>query len=201
MFLGTFDIVFWGSWLDGEMSAYPSFNVDNLGYVIGSQSATYLIGCLILPYTCEVLPRRLLFVIAMFGFGISSFMLGPSTLLNLPQHNMWLPISAFPIMGIFQVFVFIPIIPEMIERLQHDLKITEGEDEFIDGMLNDKVNDMYGLIYALSMFVGPILGSLLETLYGYSGCCDLVALINIGWGTFLFVFNCGPWVFAENRKF
>ena len=52
-------------------------------------------------------------------------MMGPSSFFDLP-NNYWLVVSAFPILGFFQVFVFIPIIPEMIERLQVDLKITEG---------------------------------------------------------------------------
>jgi len=100
MFLGTFNIVFWGSWLSDDLSNYPAFNEDYLGYVIGSQSFTYLFGCLLLPYTCEAAPRRLLFVIACAGFGISCFFLGPSKLLDLPQ-NMWFILAAFPLMGIF----------------------------------------------------------------------------------------------------
>ena len=81
------------------------------------------------------------------------WLLGPSSLLGLPEI-VWLPIAAFPLMGIFQVFVFIPIIPEMIERLQVELNIVEGEDEYIDAQLNDKCNDAYGFVYAFSMFAG-----------------------------------------------
>ena len=68
-------------------------------------------------------------------------------------------VSAFPLIGIFQVFVFIPIIPEMLERLQVDLGIVEGEDETVDNALNDKVNDAYGFVYAFSNFVSPLIGS------------------------------------------
>jgi len=35
------------------------------------------------------------------------------------------------------VFVFIPIIPEMLERLQVDLQISEGQNEEVDLALND----------------------------------------------------------------
>lgn len=54
------------------------------------------------------------------------------------------------LLGFFQTFVFIPIIPEMLERLQDQLNISEGEDEVIDNALNDKVNDSYGFVFALS---------------------------------------------------
>jgi hypothetical protein len=47
----------------------------------------------------------------------------------------------------------------MIERIQVDLGITEGEDEEVDAALNDKINDAYGLIYALSNFLSPIIGT------------------------------------------
>jgi hypothetical protein len=99
-------------------------------------------------------------VIAMIGFGLCCWMMGPSKLLNFPQSLM-LIIMGFPAIGIFQYFVFIPIIPEMLERLQVDMNVVEGEDEELDGAINDKVNDAYGLIYALATFVGPLIGSML----------------------------------------
>lgn len=47
----------------------------------------------------------------------------------------------------------------MLERLQVDLGIVEGEDEKVDNALNDKVNDAYGFIYAFANFVSPLIGS------------------------------------------
>ena len=63
------------------------------------------------------------------------------------------------------MFVFIPIIPEMLERLQVDLDLAEGSDPDAESALNDKVNDAYGLIYALSNFVSPIVGTQLNRYY------------------------------------
>ena len=57
--------------------------------------------------------------------------------------------------------MFIPIIPEMIERVQVELNVVEGEDPELDSAINDKVNDAYGLIYALSMFVAPVVGGIM----------------------------------------
>jgi len=104
-------------------------------------------------------------------------------------------------MGIFQVFVFIPIIPEMLENLQVDLNIVEGEDEAIDNQLNDKVNDAYGFIFAFSNFVSPLIGSYIETAYGDQEVFDIFATISFGFGIFFLIFNCGPFVFSNNRKF
>lgn len=136
----------------------------------------------------------------MIGFALVCALMGPSQMLNLPL-NLWLIISSFPIMGIFQVFVFIPIIPEMIERLQVKLEITEGRDEFLDAMLNDRCNDAYGLVYALSMFLSPLIGSALQTSYGQRATCDILMIGNLCVAVILLVFNCGPFVFQENRVF
>jgi hypothetical protein len=82
--------------------------------------------------------------------------LGPTQYLNLSLTGRDLTItqalvsSSFFIMGIVQVFVFIPIIPEMLERMQVAYNIVEGEDEALDNSLNDIVNDAYGVFYAAS---------------------------------------------------
>mmetsp|Transcript_31724 Transcript_31724/g.48629 ORF Transcript_31724/g.48629 Transcript_31724/m.48629 type:complete len:102 (-) Transcript_31724:628-933(-) len=101
----------------------------------------------------------------MVGMAGCLMLMGPSQLLQFPD-SYWLIVAGFPLLGIFQTFVFIPIIPEMIERLQVSLEITEGEEEAVDNRLNDKINDAYGLIYALSNFVSPYVGSLLYSAYG-----------------------------------
>lgn len=68
-------------------------------------------------------------------------------------------------------------------------------------MLNDKCNDAYGLIYASSMFVSPLVGSILQTGYGQRVTCDILMIGNLIVGVFLLIFNCGPLVFKENREF
>lgn len=68
-------------------------------------------------------------------------------------------------------------------------------------MLNDKINDAYGFFYAASMFVAPLIGSDLYTDTNARRTSTYIAFFNIGYMIILFIFNCGPWVFSENRKF
>jgi len=110
-------------------------------------------------------------------------------------------VTGFPILGIFQVFVFIPIIPEILERLQVDLGVVEGEDEAVDNALNDKVNDAYGFVYAFANFVSPLIGTATYDAIGVRATFDLFAMVNFGFGLFIFIFNCGLFVFSENRAF
>jgi len=81
------------------------------------------------------------------------------------------------------------------------LEITAGEDDYVDSMLNDKCNDAYGFIYALSMGLSPIIGSYIEGSNGARATCDQVALLNFALGILFFVFNCGFGVFFENKQF
>ena len=104
-------------------------------------------------------------------------------------------------MGVFQYFVFIPIIPEMLERVTVELNAIEGEDPELDAAIYDKVNDAYGFIYALAMFVGPLVGGLMFDNIGGRRTGDYVAISNLVVGTLIFFFNCGPFVFKENKEF
>jgi hypothetical protein len=89
----------------------------------------------------------------------------------------------------------------MLERLQADLNITEGEEPEVDGKLNDAVNDAYGLLYSLSNFVSPLIGTFLRDKFGSPQGTDYIMYANILIALILFIFNCGPFVFAEERKF
>lgn len=199
-FIGTTDIMYFKVFFVTELDRVYDIGEEYSGYLLASTSFVYLAACLLLPYTCEHASRKFLYVIAMFGFGLCNFLLGPSEILGLP-NNIYIMMSALPIMGVFSVFVFIPIIPEMLERLQVDLNIAEGEDEIVDLRLNDMVNESYTLLFALSNFVAPLIGTALYTVYGIRTTCDIFALFNIGFGVILVIFNCGPNVFGEDREF
>ena len=54
---------------------------DMMGYVFASVVITYLPLCVIFPIFCETFPRKLMFVIAMTGFGIAALLMGPSLML------------------------------------------------------------------------------------------------------------------------
>lgn len=161
---GTFNISFWTGFIANTLTDV-GLTDSQVGYVFALMSFTYLIACLLLPCTCEHSPRKFQFFVSFVLMGGCMILMGPSKFLDIPV-NKWIMISAFVPLGICQVFVFIPIIPEMLERLQVDLNIREGEDPVLDGILNDKVNDAYGLIYALANFISPLIG---DTLYNSHG--------------------------------
>jgi hypothetical protein len=95
------------------------------GFMMSTISFFYLFGCVLLPYTCAKSPRKFQFFMSFIGFTVCMVLMGPSKFLKLPRE-LTVMFPAYPLLGICQVFVFIPIIPEMIERLQVSLEISDG---------------------------------------------------------------------------
>ena len=88
----------------------------------------------------------------------------------------------------------------MLERLQVDLEVSEA-DEILYGKLSDKVNDSYGFMYALSQFVSPNVGSALDIGIGMRYTFDIACAMSLAYALFIFIFNCGIFFIAENKKF
>jgi hypothetical protein len=89
----------------------------------------------------------------------------------------------------------------MLERLQVDLDIVEGEDELIDLKLSDKVNEAYTMLFAISTFVSPLIGTYMYNESSMEQTCDIIGFFNLGFAVILLVFNMGLFPFAEDRKF
>ena len=75
--VGTINIMYYKGIIGYELID-KGFNEDKVGYVISINSICYLVSCMLVPYTCESLSRKLMFFIAMIGFSICNLMMGPS---------------------------------------------------------------------------------------------------------------------------
>ena len=77
VFCGTYNLMFQSTWLSTFLISLD-MGESAAGNIQMAQSIMYLVGCLILPYTCESGSRRLQFMISFFGFGVCCMLLGPS---------------------------------------------------------------------------------------------------------------------------
>jgi len=112
--------------------------------------------CLIYPYLFQHWPRKYQFIFGFLGFAFSSLLLGPSQLFNFPNDYLVIILGEI-IIGLFEIFYLLPIIPEIIERMQIELNIGI-QDEIHFAKLCDKVNDIYAFVYAISIAFSPIIG-------------------------------------------
>lgn len=198
-FLGTFNCIFWIGWLASELSTKNGFSKSYFGYAYAMHSLTYLSSCFLYGHFGEGLPKKLVMTAGILLSGISFILLGPFVWLDVP-NILGLKLFGLVLQGLCQVAFFLPIIPEMIENLMVDFNIEEGNQKKLDIKLNDKVNDLYALIFAITNFVAPNIGSFMYTTLGGGFTFSIMALVSIFIGSVSFLFNCGPTPFKDNQK-
>jgi len=116
-------ICFVGSTYSAFFEAFLSVTLSNrgmdanyVGYIFGIDCFVFGLCSAIYSYSCIKFPRKIVFVMGLVLAGFTFLLMGPSLLLDLPNENYFTVVSFFPL-GLILIFVFIPIIPEMIQRL------------------------------------------------------------------------------------
>lgn len=90
-------------------------------------------------------------------------------------------------------FIFIPILPEVIDSFAEEYGIVEGEDEVVDGEISDRSSALYGFFYYIGMIVSPIMGSLIYAgNHSFNKTCDVFAVITLAYTLLYLVFNVLP---------
>jgi MFS family permease len=163
--------------------------VDSITYVI----CTFLVG-----YVSEKLSKRVFISVSFVGCIISLILMGPSYYLGLP-NQLWILIVGMGLQGASLGFIFIPILPEMIECLYDKHRLIEGQDERIDAVISDKAAGLYGSFYSIGMIISPLLGSAIfdaieehDQKFAFNKTCDMFALFTAIFTLFYFVFNVLP---------
>ena len=126
--------------------------------------------------------------------------MGPSEYLGFP-NELWLILLGYCINGVAQGFIYIPLIPEIIESVYHKERIVEGENEWVDMQINDNASGLYGTFYSIGQIVAPILGGALYDALGFRLTCDILALTCLGYAIIFFFLNVGFTVFKQEREF
>lgn len=171
------------------------------GPIISVPPLFYVIMGNIVGIIVDKAPRRMFICVGFAMMAISNFLMGPSKLLFLPTE-FWLFFVGYAINGLSQGAIFIPILPEVQEAIYQKRGLVEGEDEAIDGIINDKAAALYGLFYAVGAIAAPLLGSSI-----YAGLnenwwstCDVMGLIAAVWTCIFFVFNIMPDLHKERKQ-
>ena len=141
--------------LEFEKHVPPQYN----GIIVSYGSFIYLITTLISGNFGHIVPKRIftLFSFALISFGM--FLMGPSALLKLP-NQLWIFLIGQGIVEGAQGFLFIPIIPELIESYYETHGIIEGDDPQIDEDIADRASGLYNAFYYIGMIISPVAGSL-----------------------------------------
>lgn len=117
--------------------------------------------------------RRLWIILGTLLVTLSSFLLGPEPVLNLPFSIAW-PIFSLSILGTGCAICLLPAIPEFIEL--GVALVGEGEKEKV----GDMASGLFNSAYSAGSFIGPILGGALDERFGFPRAESIMGLIDFG---------------------
>jgi MFS family permease len=172
------------------------------GFIISMPALFFIISGNLVGAIVHKAPRRFFILSAFFLIGISNFMMGPSDLFSLPRE-LWIYFIGYAINGFAQGFVFIPILPEVLEAVYHKEGMVEGDDPVMDGIINDKAAALYGLFYAIGAISAPLLGS---TVYeaildkDWWLTCDVFGIISTIYALLFLLFNVLPDIHKDRSQ-
>jgi MFS family permease len=130
------------------------------GFIVAAQPTFYVLATIVVGYVIHKLPKRVFIAISCCACAIALAIMGPSYYLGFP-NSLWILIVGQALQGAALGFVFIPILPEMIDSVYVGQNIVEGDDERVDGIISDKAAGLYGSFYSTGMIISPLLGSLI----------------------------------------
>jgi MFS family permease len=162
------------------------------GFIASSAAVCYLITTLITGYIVHLLPKRIFIMLSFAGCTVGLFLMGPSSLLGLP-NVLWIFLLGFCVLEASLGFLFVPLLPEVVESFVERYGIEEGQDEGVDGEVSDRAAALYGFFYYMGMIVSPIIGSLIyANNKSFNKTCDIFALTSLAYTVFYFFINILP---------
>ena len=138
---------------------------------------------------------------------IGLLLMGPSELIGFPDE-IWLLYIGTGLIGLASGFVFIPILPEVIESVYINLQLVENSNKDTDNIINDKCAALYGLFYAIGAILSPLIGSIVYNHKspgpGEQGdwkfTCDVFGIASAAYSIIFLVFNILPDIHNEKKQ-
>lgn len=149
----------------------------------------------------DFVPRRIFIAGTFLIYFLATLLLGPSELLSFPNEVYIFMIGYF-LSGVAQGFIFIPILPEVIDAVYTKTGAVEGEDVYFDGVVSDKAAGLYGSFYSLGLIIAPIVGSeVYKALDGdWNLTCDCFAFFAATFCLIFFLFNVLPDIMKDRKE-
>lgn len=182
----------------------PIFAASCLSYAI----AAPLVGYLVTRFSKEALT---LFAFTMSSIALLAF--GPSKLLGLGP-NITLTVGGFIFLGSMEAFIFVPLMPILIEALTEAelslAKSSKDSDEESgktpapvsvpdEEAMSDQASSIFQGAQAVGCIAGPIIGGYLNDLVKFQSTCDFMAVTCALYAVLLYL-TMGPSAKASITK-
>lgn len=182
--------------LDPTLAPYleSSYSLESgiIGLIFAATSLLYVALC---PLGSAIVRRlqnnRVLLFAGCFFIGIGFIWLGPSPDLCFGvSRQLWVTVVANLLIGVSNIFSFIPVVPELINILDEKYPHQRGE------VNADISSALYSSSFALGSLLGPIIGGFLVNIHGFPRGASYLGiifmLISIIYFLVEIVFHKGP---------
>ena len=152
-------------------------------FPVAAIGATYAIPCVTYALTGPIFLQKVaknfeFRTTIMIGFIIiftGGILIGPSSILHFPEKSAAMMIVGISILGIGEAFTIVPIIPEMIDSIEHNENA------------HDKVSALFSIAGGFGQIVAPLLSGWLTDKAGFNLSLDVCAIIVISFFIAYFV--------------
>jgi MFS family permease len=156
-----------------------------VGYLFSIGCFTYAFASPFVGIMCAKIPRRYVTLSAFLMVTISMFLLGPSTVLNIPD-KLGVTLAGIGALGFSVSFVFVPLLPEIVAA------VSEKEGIEQTPFLCDKASGIFNSKYGIGNCAAPLIGAALNQNYGFSVTCDIMGFSSLFFFFFYFFFAVLP---------
>jgi MFS family permease len=109
-------------------------------------------------------------------------------------RSLGLNLAGMALLGSACSFIFVPLLPEIINSVMDKEEIGENEE------LNDKGASVFNFSYALGCLIAPILGGAFNDIMGFRYTSDLMAVCACVFGLLYFFVNLLPYLLDRRAK-
>ncbi len=93
----------------------------------------------------------------------------------------------------------VPLIAEIIDAVKQKEKVDE-KDHATSAKISDLASGLYSSCNALGSFSAPIVGGLINEVYGFRSTCDIMAVASFSFGVIYLAVNTIPYIIAKRSK-
>lgn len=132
LILGIFNFTVFSAILPLRMHEFGIQN-ENMGYIFMLMSGPYVVMCILYPFLFSKIPPKLQYVIGLVQASIGLMLMSDSSkYLGMPDSEAII-ILGMAIIGMGNIFAFIPSMPEIINLMTLRYRIVEGIDDDLTG--------------------------------------------------------------------
>jgi MFS family permease len=167
---------------------------DYIGFIFAGACLFYAVSAPLVGYLTNHFSKESLTLFAYILSGLALIIQGPSKFLGLDE-SLKMTISGFIFLGGMEAFIFVPLMPILIESLMLDFKqrntafkkLSEKDNDQVEELMTDKASSIFQGAQAIGCIIGPILGGFLNDLYKFQTTCDIMSFTCLLYAVFLYV--------------